>query len=235
MAFDIFVGSFTRYIAGDWENLGQRAAREQGIPYKIIRDNETEEAPPPTEEIQSTVQEWRDALNLGLRDQLKEPFAWDESKDTPYATDRPDWHGYAALLLWAAYDDAPDLKKPKSLPEEWGEDPAYQRATGEDSETKYPAVVMANLWLPGDFDFMFGIEDLGGNPRAVASTAALSEELIALNERTFKATKAELAAARKAVPEADAPFDDHAKFGLAVMLAMVEESIRLNVPMMPDY
>ena len=115
MAFDIFVGSFTRYIGGDWENLGQRAAREQGIPYKIIRDSETEEAPPPTEEIAATVAEWREALNQGLKDQLKTPLTWEESMGTAYVTDRPDWAGYASLLLWAAYEDAPKLKKPKTL------------------------------------------------------------------------------------------------------------------------
>ena len=235
MAFDIFVGSFTRYIGGDWENLGQRAAREQGIPYKIIRDNETEEAPPPTEEISATVAEWREALNQGLKDQLKTPLTWDESMETAYVTDRPDWAGYASLLLWAAYEDAPKLKKPETLPEEWGEDPAYKLATGEESETKYPAVLMANLWLPGDFDFMFGIEDLGGNPRAVASTAALLEELTTLNERTWKASKRDLAAWKKQQPPEDASFEDNAKFGLAVMLAMVEEARKLNVPMMPDY
>lgn len=235
MAFDLFVGSFTRYISGDWENFGQRAAREAGIPYKIIRDNETEEAPPPTEEIQATVEEWRQALSDGLKEVLPTPLAWDESAEATYVTDRPDWHGYSALLLLAAYADAPDLGRPTAMPEEWGEDPAYQRATAEDSVTRFPAIVMANLWLPGTFDFMFGIEDLGGNPRAVASTAALAEELAQLNAATFKASAKEIDTWRKARPADDAPLDDHAKFGLAVLTFMCSEALRLNAPLMPDY
>lgn len=235
MAFDLFVGSFTRYISGDWENLGQRAAREQGIAYKIIRDNETEEAPPPTDEIQATVAEWRDALNQGLRDQLTAPLDWSEEKSAPYVTDRPGWEGYAAVLLLAAYDDAPDLKRPKFLPAEWGEDPAYQKAISDDSDTSYPAILMANLWLPGEFDFMFGVEDLGGNARAVASTAALAEELQALNESTFKATKKQMDEWRKVAPAEGSTLEDYAKFGLAVMSAMVAESVKLNAPLMPDY
>lgn len=235
MAFDLYVGSFTRYISGDWENLGQRAAREQGIPYKIIRDNETEEAPPPTEEIQATVEEWREALNEGLKEHIETTLAWDESKEAPYLTDRPGWHGYAALLLLASYADAPDLPRPKAMPEEWGEDVAYQRATAEGSETRFPAIVLANLWLPGGFDFMFGIEDLGGNPRAVASTAALIEELVQLNEATVKGTPKDFDAWRLHEPAEDAPLEAHAKFGLAVLTRMCNEAIRMNAPLMPDY
>lgn len=235
MSFDLYVGSFTRYISGDWENAGQREAREKGHDYKLIRDNETEEAPPPTEEILATVEEWRDAINAGLQEQLKITLAWDESKEAPYATARPYWHGYAAMLLLAAHDDNPDDPRPEKLPEEWGEDPAYKKSTDDDGETRYPTILLADLWLPGDFDFMFGLEDLGGNPRAVASLAALREELAELNRRTINATPEQLAEwAKKNVGE-DASFIDQASFGLALMTAMSDEAQRLQLPLMPDY
>lgn len=235
MSFDLYVGNFTRYITGEWENMGQRAAREQGIAYKLIRDNETEEAPPPPEEVRQAVAEWLAHLNEGLAGHLDTALAWDESDDAPYFTDRPGWAGYAALLLHAAYDDHPDLPRPAGLPEEWGDDPAYVKATDEEGETRYPALLLADLWLPGEFEFMFGVEDLGGNPRAVASLAALREELAELNARTFNGTPAELAEWRRLPGAEDAPLDQLAKMGLAMMIAMADEAAKHGLPLMPDY
>jgi hypothetical protein len=235
MAFDLYVGSFTRYILGAWENVGQRTAREHGVEYKLIRDNETEEAPGTPTEILEQVVDWRRRLNAGLEAHLPAPLDWEESEDTPYVTDRPEWHGWAALLLLAAHDDNPKLALPLTVPEEWGDDPAYKASTEDDSETRYPTLLMADLWLPGDFDFMFGVEDLGGNPRAVASTRALRDELRDLNGRTFQATDAQLAAWAKRLPAEDAPLQELARSTLGMALGLAEEALKLNLPMMPDY
>lgn len=235
MAFDIYVGSFTRYITGDWENAGQRAAREQGIEYQIVRDNMTEEAPPPPDEVRAAVADWLLQINEGLGEHLGERLAWDESDAAPYFTERPDWNGYAAVLLLAAYDDHPELDQPELLPEEWGEDPAYLASTGDEAESHYPTLLHADLWLPGEFEFMFGVEDLGDNPRGVASTRALLEELRELNEATFQGSQADLDRWRAAPPPDGAPLVAHARFGLAVLMAMAEEAVRTGLPLMPDY
>ena len=37
MALDVYVGSLTRYYAGDWENVSERTARERGTQFRIGR------------------------------------------------------------------------------------------------------------------------------------------------------------------------------------------------------
>ena len=235
MAFDVYVGPFTRYITGDWENAGQQAAREQGVPYQLIRADETEEAPPPTEDVRQAVESWLDAINQGLKAHVPHKLAWDESEQAPYFTERPGWPAYAALLLHAAYDDHPEMARPAELPEEWGEDSAYKASTAEDSDTRYPAILAANLWLPGEFEFMFGVEDLGGNERAVASCKALVDELKDLNQRTFALSEAQLAELRSQPAPETAAFENLARSGLACFLGLAETSANRHLPMMLDY
>ncbi len=242
MAFDLYVGTFTRFITGDWENVGQRAAREIGVDYEIIRDNMTEELPPPPDEVLEAVLEWRAHLNEGLAKHLPAPLDWEESEpdalgegELPYLTDRPGWHGYAALLLTAAHDDHPEVGKPATVPEEWGEDAAYKRSSGEEADTRYPTLLLADLWLPGEFEFLFGAKDLGENSRSVASTKALLDELRELNQRTFRGTAEDLAAWRQDLPDEDAPIDELAKATLAMMMLLAEEAVKRRLPMMPDY
>jgi hypothetical protein len=235
MSFDVYVGSFTRYIGGDWENMGQRQARELGVEYKLIRDNQTEEAPPPPDEVREAVSEWLAAINEALGEHIGAPLAWSESDETPYFTARPGWEGYSALLLHAAHDDHPSLARPTRVPDEWGEDPAYLASTGDDGETRYPAILLADLWLPGAFDFLFRVEDLGGNDRAVASTVRLLEELKDLDSRTFQSTPAQLAAWRARGSGPEASFDDNARAGLAVLIALADEAVQRGLPLMPDY
>ena len=235
MSFDVYVGSFTRYITGDWDNQGQQLARETGVPYQLIRADETEEAPPPAGEVRQAVVNWRAAINGGLGEHLPDPLNWDEGDETPYFTERPGWPGYASLLLTAAYDDHPDLKRPETLPEEWGDDPAYKASSEKNAETRYPALIAANLWLPGEFDFMFGVEDLGGNERSIASCEALLEELRELNERTFKGNAEDLASWRAKTLDDDAPVDAHARTALALLMALAESAVANKLPMMLDY
>src|SRR6266436_6378887 len=44
MGLDIYVGSLTRYYAGDWETVVQRHARETGVSVRVVRSNESEDA-----------------------------------------------------------------------------------------------------------------------------------------------------------------------------------------------
>jgi hypothetical protein len=235
MSFDVYVGTFTRYITGDWENAGQQDAREQGIPYQLIRADETEEAPPPTEDVRAAVESWLDGINQGLKNHLPSPLDWDESERSPYFTERPGWAAYAALLLHAAYTDHPEMARPEKLPEEWGEDAAYKASTADESDTQYPALLAANLWLPGEFEFMFGVEDLGGNERAIASCAALLSELRELNARTFALTDEALRSIRTEPIPRDAGLDDLAKAGLAHFIGLAGDAVNHQLPMMLDY
>jgi len=37
MGLDVYVGSFTRYYAGDWETVVQRYGRETGLKVDVVR------------------------------------------------------------------------------------------------------------------------------------------------------------------------------------------------------
>ena len=44
MALDVYVGSLTRYYAGEWENVSERTARERGTQFRIGRRAGSDEA-----------------------------------------------------------------------------------------------------------------------------------------------------------------------------------------------
>jgi hypothetical protein len=48
----------------------------------------------------------------GLRESLTKPLDWNESQEAPYFTDKPTWDCYADLMLWAAYNEQPQLSRP---------------------------------------------------------------------------------------------------------------------------
>jgi len=116
MGLDIFVGSYTRYYAGDWETVVQRYGWQNGLPVEGVQRSHGPDAVTDPEQIRPSIVAWRDQLSAGLGDNLDRPLDWDESASAPYFTDKPAWDGYAALLLWASYADHPDLKNPREHP-----------------------------------------------------------------------------------------------------------------------
>jgi hypothetical protein len=96
--------------------------------------------PPSAEQVTPAVQAWCKALTQGLGSHLSEPVDWDESASQPYFTDGPGWHGYTALLIWAAYAHYPDRLRPTNLPKSWAEDPAFIDSISPESGTPYPQV-----------------------------------------------------------------------------------------------
>ena len=125
MGLDVYVGSLTRYNSGDWELIAQKVAREMGVPFQVIRpDGETSEAIPP-DETKRVIFEWRNSISKALGTLLD----WDESPHSPYFTDKPDFDGYMALLLWAACAEQ-SVPPPRWLPEDLSKDSAYARRPG---------------------------------------------------------------------------------------------------------
>ncbi len=69
MAFDVYVGGFSRYYAREWENAGQKSARENGAEYRMIGPD----GPPQGadwQEVSEAVTHWLAAINNGLGDVL---------------------------------------------------------------------------------------------------------------------------------------------------------------------
>jgi hypothetical protein len=184
MAFDIYVGTMTRFYRREWENIAQRTAREQGIEYTMIYANGNPLPPPPADEIRQAVASWCEALSQGLKLHGFGPVTWNESNDNPYFTDRPAWDGYSALLVWAAHDEHPDLPLPEKVPETWADDPAYQRSIDREFKSHYTTILMPELWLPTQFPFSFESPTLVSEKGWIGSTFTLKQQLDDLRERT---------------------------------------------------
>ena len=78
MALDVYVGSLTRYYAGEWENVSERAARERGAPFRIAHPGGSANDDNDSERIQPAILAWRLALSESLGARLTAPLEWDE-------------------------------------------------------------------------------------------------------------------------------------------------------------
>lgn len=193
MGLDIYVGSFTRYYAGNWELVAARVARELGATFEVVRQHNPPDAIRDPDEIRSIVLEWRNGLAYSLASHLPEPLDWDESADAPYFTDKPAWDGYQGLLLRAAYQEHPGLQIPVEIPKDFDKDPAIQRGMGADSQTSYPSLLSnAQFWFPVRFPFVFEAPDASGKKVRIASSVSLAQELNELNRKTWNMNDAPL-------------------------------------------
>jgi hypothetical protein len=180
MAFDIYVGSFTRYYRQDWENVAQRWARENGIRYNLITPGGEQGPPASAAEISQFIVSWRETLNSSLNSLLSEPLAWNDSAESPYFTNRPGWDGYCALLIWTAYSHFPNKVPPEMVPESWANDCVFQAATSKDCKTPKKQILLPMIWLPCRFDFVFQGPSPMNQEIAIGSSSALFEQLLAI-------------------------------------------------------
>ena len=195
MALDVYVGSLTRYYAGDWESIAdKKGKRTRSTPRAgaTARDSDPGKE---SERIRKAVLGWRDGMKRALRQHLDEPLDWDETTEAPWFTGRPGWDGFGSLVLWAAYAEQPGLRRPAALPEEWDDDPALVRSNADGFRSRYSHLVRnVELWLPCAFDFTFEGEDVDGRRIIVGSSTTLGRQLGELNAATWKMDARELAA-----------------------------------------
>jgi hypothetical protein len=225
MALDIYVGPLTRFYAGTW-----KTAAHQGC--------EHEHEPDPTKNpniIAGAVRDWQKELSQGL----KATVNWPEDGDLPYWTDKPDWEGWGALLLLAAYQTCPD-KKPAGaeIPlARFNDDPAVIAAR-EQRGGEYPSLLLgAEWWLPLEqAPKVFAADDVARNVRRMARVATLREELDRLNQATLKLNENDLREAREGNPPSpQSSLDDAAKFAFAVLLDLTEKAITHQQPLLLVY
>lgn len=235
MALDVYVGSLTRYYAGAWKNSGQRLAKEMGADYQIVGPRvaaQTDSVNNP-DEIKDAVITWRSTLAQHLEAGLgwRVAFEWDESIDSPYFTERPAWDGYACLVLLAAYEEHPELKRPSKLVTSWDKDPAWLASIAKGFKSRYAQILSPELWLPADFDFVFQAEDLVGDKVFIGSTLMLLVQLQELEKRVFP-RDVELAEDSR---EAEYSFDRVARFCLGQFLSLAKRASSHKLPMKLDY
>jgi hypothetical protein len=221
MALDVYVGSLTRYYAGDWENVAEQAA---GMRHARPGD---------AAGMRPTVLAWREALAASLGNTVIIVWDWDESAEAPHFTGRPGWDGFGSLVLWAAYAEHPALRRPDSLPEEWDDDPALLRCNTQGSRYSH-LVRNVELWLPCAFDFTFEGEDVDGRRIVVGSSTTLGRQLGELNAATWKMDAGELMALAKNRPNGNG-LESCARHALAVMTGLVRNAVEHGLPMKLDY
>lgn len=235
MGLDIYVGSLTRYYAGDWELITQKAAKEMGLDLQVIRAHDPDDAIRDPEQIRSTVLTWRNNLTVALGKSLSKPLDWDEGPEAPYFTDKPTWDCYSDLVPWAAYDEHDKLTRPYDSVAEFGIDPAYVASTATTFDTRYAHLYDGKLWLPCSFEFAFKTEDAGGNPIRIGSSLALHRQLKDLNKRTWSASDQMIAEWRRDGSEHGAPLESGARFAFSVFYELAAEANTHRLPMRLDY
>jgi hypothetical protein len=236
MALDVYVGSLSRYYAGEWENVSERTARERGTPFRIGRRVGSGDPEPDIQDILQEILTWRVELNQSLGDRIAHPLDWSEDLDAPYYTGRPGWDGFGSLVLWAAYAEHPAMRRPASLPEEWDNDPVLVRSSVVGFRSRYSHLVRnVELWLPNPFEFTFEGEDVDGRRVVVGSTATLRRQLEDLNAATWKANADTVTIWGRDPPGDNAPLEQSARYAYAVLLDLAERSVELRLPMKLDH
>jgi hypothetical protein len=184
MALDVYVGTLTRFYRGEWENPGQRLAREQGTQYHLIHAGGEPEPHPSVEEIRKAISTWCEALSNALQSHNCGQITLDEAEDRPYFTERPGWHGYSGMLVWAAHAEHPDLPMPKELPKSRMDDAAFARSSNREFPSKYGTILQPTLWLPAEFPFFFEGETLHSDKSCIGSVFTLRRQIEELLDLT---------------------------------------------------
>ena len=194
--------------------------------------------------ICETVLAWREGLSKAVGVALD----WDEDGGAPYATDKPDWDGYGAMVLLAAYDDHPDLrpgaKKRRFAKAETVDDPrrypdaaAYKAIQSQPDTTRYPSIALnAQWWLPAAVPAVFEAPTVSGAKVRMGNVERLLAELRELNERTLTLSSDDLAHTQPAgPPPSPSTVDATAPFALAVFTSLPEWAVTNRQPLLMDY
>lgn len=234
MALDVYVGSLTRYYAGAWENLVEKALRERGGP-PAVRSARPADPAKSQDRIRPRVIAWRAALAKALGDRLAGPLEWDETEAAPWFTHRPGWDGFGSLVLWAAYAEHPTLRLPEILPEEWDDDVALTLSTAEGVRSRYSHLVRnVEMWLPVAFEITFEGEDVDGRRVVMGSVTTLRRQLADLNAATWKASAADIAVWGQMPPERRT-VEGCARYAFALLTDLAQRAHAERLPMKLDH
>jgi hypothetical protein len=233
MGLDVYVGSITRYLCGDWETVVQQYARESGLELKVVRPFDPPDAITDPLEVLPVVLRWRESLSIGLQDAGGPALEWDERAEAPYFTDKPAWDAYGDLLLWAAYSEKA-LKPPMSSVSDWSSDPVFVAVAN--GKTRYPALLQgAEVWFPVDFPYVFRGEWITGDELIYGSVPQLVRELDDLNSRTFRSSSQEFSEWRREGKESTEPLEKGARLAFAIFSAMAKHAVEHRLIMKLDY
>lgn len=239
MALDVYVGSLTRYYMEDWETPIQRHCRETGKEFIRVRVNEqnkgTDDVVNDPEVVRSYVAAWRESLNTALSEIVSSPVDWDETSSSPYFSEQLRWDNLSSLKLWAAYLEKPEFKRPTKCVEDWTTDEAF-KAVDEPNDTKYPSLIRhVTAWLPVDRNrLVFDAQEINGNTTTFSTLLGLRDELNEINELTWKADSVTIERWKRDGTEKNAPLEDGAKFGFALLFTLANTALEHKLAMRLD-
>lgn len=235
MAFDVYVGPLSRYMAGDWKTIGQKTVGEQEAGFVKIAPKQnllTQFFKPKPEKL---YQRFRDQISTGLTLAGFDVPEWDDSPNQEYVTDRPGWDGIVSFVAQYACACNPELTPPamaSSIPE-LAEDPAFRDEIKRDTSA-FLEIILTRFFLPGRFDYMFGADDVMGRPAVITSIDKLDRAVNAVCEHCGF-DRSELAQKPMAQLGEGATFLEAALHGTTIYAKLVNEALKRNLPLMHDY
>ena len=189
----------------------------------------------PASVVPERVAAWITELNEALEPNLTGRIDWKDEAEGAYYTDKPGWEPYYALQLWAAYDEHPELRLPKKVPDTLARDPAYKRSTAPSFESLYTSLLGIQMWLPCTENFVFTANDATGARCRFGFTPCLVGELEHLNSRTWNADIETVKSWDMEAPAEGAALEDSAKFAFSVFLHLAHTAAEDRLPMLLDF
>jgi len=238
MGLDVYVGPLTRYYTGNWETILQQARKGTDIPLTTVRPKQgwfgrllDQFRPRGPAAAARAVRRWRNRLRreLGIAD-----LDWNEYPEAEYATDKPAWDCYGALVLWAAYDELPSAKR-RETANEWNKDPAYLTSRLNPHSQYQHLIADTELWLPVEFRVPVRTAAIRGDSIVVDSSIRLLAELRELNSRTWNASDQQTSEWRYDGAEFGGPLEGSARFGFSIFYELAKRSVAARLPMKLDY
>ncbi len=244
MGLDVYVGPLSRYYSGQWETILQQVGRQNGLRVEVVRPRRRtispvarllgrltgHRAPPdPT----TLVDKWRATLRTHAPAGVL--LTLNDSIDGEYFTDKPAWDCYGALVLWAAYDEAPPAERLVAATDKWSNDPSYVKAIANRGSRYRHLIANTEFWLPVEFDSPFEAPMPVGDRAVIGSSVRLLSELRALNQNWWRATDEDIDHWRQEGAEYGGPLERSAMFGFAVFYTLACKSTALQLPMKLDY
>ncbi len=237
MALDLYVGPLSRYHAGDWKTVGERMAEAQGLTYQVVGPDgplEEEEDSVPIEEIEEAVEQWQQHLREVLIKAGEKGDLWVDKAEADYATDRPGWPGWTALILKYAHLLHPQFPEPAQVPlnDPLESDPAFVAA----SETPglFQVLSICELWIPGGFSFLFPGATLTGKKAMISSLGLMRTALDELC-RLWGKDRTVLLTTTTDQPDSGTHFDEAALHGLVLFTRLTAAAEARGLPMILDY
>jgi hypothetical protein len=164
---------------------------------------------------------------LGQKD-----WDWPEALEIEYETDKPDFDGYGAVQVWAAYAEQPTVARPEGFSRAWPEDTVYGQVSRQ--PTTFGHVIGPELWLPVVFERVFEAEEPNGNRPKIGSVFTLRSQLRHLNELTWNANDDAIRSWRQDDFEPER-LESMARWGFSILFCLTEFAAEKRLPMRLDY